>query len=85
MRWFMTYTPANPNASAPQEKIFCDLLRDRARATHASALAFLERFVNRLEIEAVMIGKRLILRGDHGDFHRRGDLLPINPRMAHFV
>src|SRR6185369_12973297 len=49
---------AQPASPWPQEQVFRDLLRDRARAADASAVpVVLRSFLDRIEVEARVLGK----------------------------
>jgi hypothetical protein len=56
------------------------LLADRAAAAHlAPTGVVLARLLDRLEVEAVVVGEVLVLRGDQGDRNARRHLVEIAP------
>jgi hypothetical protein len=74
---------SEPTLPRPQEEVLRDLLRDRARATHAlAAPAIFQRVVDRLQIEAVMRGEVLIFRCNHCNLDVRRDACVVDPAMA---
>lgn len=67
--------PLAHNAAAlPEEDALRDLLRDRRRAAEIVAVAIvLDRLVELLEIDAVVLGEALVLGGDDGKRGVPGD------------
>jgi hypothetical protein len=61
-------TLAHEAAAGPQEEVLRHLLGDRARpAQPAVVLVRVDGLLDRLHVEAVMVGKSLILGGDDRD------------------
>src|SRR5690606_20026732 len=73
--------PARRRAAAlPEEQVLGQLLADRAAATQPAAtfVAF-ARLLDRIEVEAPMVGEVLVLGRDQCDRHRRRDRIQVPP------
>ena len=66
-----------------QEDILGGLLGDGAATSEATAaLIFLPSLTDRLPVEAVVLVEEVVLAGDHGAGHLRGDPLVGHPGLA---